>query len=87
VLFIFYLFFTLNFKSIETGHHFRMLVDDVIIIRRVAVVSYKLTIIRSLHNLWTKAIFLFADWSEWALLAVDACDPPVAATVDAGCLK
>jgi len=31
------------------------------IIRRCDAVSYRLTIIRSLHNLWTKAIFLFAD--------------------------
>jgi len=31
------------------------------IIRRFDAVFYRLTIIRSLHNLWTKAIFLFAD--------------------------
>ena len=32
-----------------------------VIIRRFDAVYYRLTIIRSLLNLWTKAIFLFAD--------------------------
>ena len=38
-----------------------------VIIRRFDAVSYRLTIIGSLHNLWTKAIFLFAD-SDCTLL-------------------
>jgi len=44
-----------------------------VIIRRFDAVSYRLTIIRSLHNLWTKAIFLFAD-SDCTLVTLVICE-------------
>jgi len=43
------------------GFHWFTTLAYEVIIRRFDAVSYRLTIIRSLHNLWTKAIFLFAD--------------------------